>query len=160
MLNVYSSADLVVNWNGLNLARGWAEDTFLTIEPNAERINYTVGADSQIAPSKNANKSATITVTYQQNAPVLKDIAKVMAGIDILGGDLPVSPFYVEDPNNATYFITANAFVTEVPTNEFGASQGERSFTFVCESYLLSDDPSTITSQFGDYINADPSTID
>lgn len=152
MLPVYSSADLVVNWNGLDLATGWAEDTFLTIEPNSERVMYTVGCDGQIAPSKSANKSATITLTYQQNAPVIKDIAAIFAAQDLIGGEFILSPFYIEDPNNETYFVTLNAFVTEVPTNEFGAAQGERSYVFVCESYLLSDDPSTITSALGDYI--------
>lgn len=152
MIPVYSSADLIVTWNGIDLARGWAEDSFLSIEPNADRVTYSVGADGQVAPSKNANKSATLTVTYQQNAPVLKDIANVVGGLDLIEGEFIFAPFVVQDPNNNVYFVTENAFITQVPMNEFGASQGERSYTFVCESYLLSDDPATITSQFANYL--------
>lgn len=154
MIPVYSSRDIRAFWDGIDLAKGWAEDTFLTIEPNTERVNYKVGADGQIAPSKSADKSAKITVTYQQNAPVLKAIADVFAAMDISGGEFKVSPMVIIDPNNEVYFVTNNAFVSEVPTNEFGKEQGERSFVFICESYLLSSDPSTVTAAMGQYVSS------
>ena len=141
-LQTYSSKDVYVNWNGVDLSTGWAEDTFLTIEPLADRTTATFGADGQMCISKGANKGATITMTFQQTADSNKKIAAIAAASDELGSLAPYGEFSVIDEvGNSANFIARNAVLTQVASNDFGNTVGEKSWTWVCETYILAEDP-------------------
>ena len=56
-LQTYEAASVLINWNGIDLNDGIATDTFLTIEPLSDDIEFNFGADGKMAPSKMANKA-------------------------------------------------------------------------------------------------------
>lgn len=143
----YESGQVTVNWYNTDLSTGWAEDTFLTIEPLAAQIDAKFGSDGAMGVSKMANKGATITMTFMQTAKSNKDIGKVAFGQDQLGEALPVAPFSVIDKTGESCnFLALNAVLTEKSGHSFGNTMGEKTWTWVCESYLEADDPSTITA--------------
>ena len=150
----YASAEVDITWNGLDLARGLAEDSFLTIEPLEARNTTTFGADGQMVVSKMANRGATITMTFQQTSQVNKDIANIYAAQDKIGGKIPFAPFTVIDNSGGSaHFVALNAVLTEVATQSFGNTVGEKTWVWVCESYLQAEDPATITAALSDYLN-------
>jgi hypothetical protein len=152
---LYESGAVTVTWNGLDLSSGWAEDTFLEIAPLSDRITATPGADGRFGYSKMANKGATITMTFQQTAPVNKKIAQIAAAQDALGGALQFSPFTViDETGDSVHFLALNAVLTQVPTTTFGNAMGEKAWVWVCESYLQAEDPATITAALSDYIKS------
>ena len=149
----YESGNITVNWNGIDLSNGWAEDTFLTIEPLTERVTTTFGADGSMTASRMANKGANITLTLQQTAETNQKIAAVSAAQDVIGSDLPISAFgIVDNSGDSAHFVALNAILTEVPTHTFGNAVGEKSWVWTCESYINTDDPSTVTSALESYI--------
>lgn len=151
--NTYESASVIVNWNGVDLSEGWAEDTFLTIEPLTERVGTTFGADGSMTPSKMANKGATITLTLAQTAQTNKDIAAIWKAQEILGAQIPVGPFTVIDQvGDSAHFVALNAVLTEVPGHSFANAVGEKAWVWVCESYFETDDQDAITQALQDYI--------
>lgn len=159
-LQTYSSKDVYVTWSAggktVNLSKGWAEDTFLTIEPLADRNTATFGADGQMCISKGANKGATITMTFQQTANANKSIAAIAAAQDLLGSTAPYGLFTVTDTvGDSANFIARNAVLTQVASNDFGNTVGEKSWTWICESYILAEDPATVLAEIDSYIKAD-----
>jgi len=153
-LPTYESGNVTVTWFTEDLSSGWAEDTFLTIEPLEARNSTTFGADGQMAVSKMANRGATITMTFQQTAQVNKNLANIYAVQDKIGGAIPFAPFTVIDnTGGSTHFVALNAVLTEVPTQTFGNTIGEKTWVWVCESYLQAEDPATITAALSEYLN-------
>lgn len=150
----YESSNVTVSWAGEDLSKGWAEDTFLTIEPLSVRNEVTFGADGAAAYSKMANRGATITMTFQQTAPVNKKIAQIAAIQDKVGGLLKIAEFKVIDnTGDSIHFLALNAVLTEVAGNDFGNTIGEKTWVWVCESYLVSEDPATITAALDEYLS-------
>lgn len=149
----YESGNITATWNGVDLSSGWVEDTFLDIQPIGERVTVKFGADGQMAASKMANRGATITMTFQQTSETNKKIAQIAALQDTIGGGLAFSPFTVIDnTGNSIHFVALNAVLTEVAGNTFGNESGEKTWVWICESYLQAEDPSTITAALGDYL--------
>jgi hypothetical protein len=148
----YEAGSVTMTWSGIDLSQGKGGDTFLLIEPNSPRVNVKVGNDGSYAFSKMADKGCKITLTCQQTSPVNDEIARVYAAQDIVGAILPVAPFTVVDPvGKSTNFVALNAVLTEMPSNEFGAEAGEKTYVWMASQYLSSDDPSTITSALKAY---------
>lgn len=152
-LPTYESGNVKVSWYTEDLSAGWAEDTFLTIEPITERKSYKAGADGAFAFSKSANKGAVITMTFQQTAPINKRLALIAAMEDVVGGDTIFDEFRVTDlTGDSVNFLALGATLTEVAGTSFGATSGEKTWVWVCESYLLSDNPVDIASNLKSYL--------
>ena len=150
---LYESAGVSVTWYGLNLSEGWGEDTFLTITQNSERITYKAGADGNYTFSKRADKGCTISLVLSQVSPVNQKIAAIAAGQDLIGGSIPIAPFTIVDATgDSAHFIALNAVLTEVSDIEFGAESGERTYTWVAKTFLMAEDPVTITNALQDYL--------
>lgn len=153
----YESGAVEVTWYTVNLSEGWAEDTFLTITPNAARVETSAGADGTYTFSKIADKGCTITMTFKDVAPINKKIGAIAGAQDLLGDTLPVAPFTVVDKTgDSVHFVALNAVLTEVPEISFGRVSGEKTWTWVAELYIMSEDLSTVTSALDQYIK--PST--
>lgn len=151
---LYESGNVIITWNGEDLSTGWVEDTYLDIQPLGERLTHSFGADGQMATSKMANHGATITMTFQQTAPVNAILAKISAEQDRIGGAVPTSPFEVNDrTGNSAHFVALNARLSEVTGHTFGNTAGEKTWVWTCESYIQSDDLAVLTSAISEFLN-------
>lgn len=147
MSMIYSSAGITVSWAGEDLSTGWADDTFLTIEPLSERKTATFGSDGQMTISRMANKGATISLTLKQTSSTNKAIARIAALEEVAAGDLKFAPFMVQDLTNENEaFYADNAVLTEVPSTEYGNAVGEKTWVWVCETYVTATDLGSATS--------------
>jgi hypothetical protein len=150
----YEAGDFKATWYGIDLSTGLADDTFLEISPLGDRIEESFSANGQMAISKLGNRGATITMTFKQGADVNEKISRIAAAQDVVGAEVPVAPFTVEGATaNSRYFIALNAVLKAIPTQSYGASIGEQTWMWVCESYFATDDPSTFTKFIEQYID-------
>lgn len=152
MAYFYEATGVTVTWAGVDLSEGWAEDTFLTITPNSARVEHKAGADGQYTFSKLADKGCTITMTFQDVAYVNDEIAAVAAAQDVIGGTVQIAPFQVVDTSGAASFVALNAVLAEVPEITYQKASGERTWTWICEAYILTDDPATVTANIKSYM--------
>lgn len=149
----YEAGNVEVTWYTENLSEGWGEDTFLEITPNAARVEHQAGADGTYTFSKIADKGCTIKMTFKDVSPVNKKLGEILAGQDLIGASLPFAPFTVVDnTGDSVHFLALNAVLTEVPDISFQRISGEKTWTWVCESFLMAEDPSTITSAISSYV--------
>lgn len=152
MAYFYEAGNVAVNWNGLNLSYGWAEDTFLTITPNSARVEHKVGADGTYTYSKLSDKGCTITMTFTDVSTMNNSIAAIAAAQDAFGGDIPIASFEVIDlTGDAAGFVALNVVLTEIPEMSYQKASGERTWTWVAETYIATNDPTTITASINKY---------
>jgi hypothetical protein len=149
----YESGAVSVTWGATDLSEGWGEGTFLTITPNAARVEHSVGADGAYTYSKIADKGCTIEMTFKDVAPVNKKVAALAAAQDLVGSTIPFLPFTVVDQTgDSVSFVTLNAVLSSVPTISFDRVSGERTWTWICETFIMADDPATVLAAISDYV--------
>ena len=108
-----------------------------------------------MAPSKMANRGATISLTLKQTSDTNKKVAAISAAQDIIGAEIPVAPFTVIDEvGDSTHFVALNAVLTSKPGHSFAAEAGEKTWVWTCESYIETADPSTVTEALSTYIKS------
>lgn len=146
----YEAGAINASWLDLDLARGWNS---LEFAPNSEAVTYSVSADGIYTFNKSADSGCTITMTLPQTSPLHKEIAKRYALQKVIGEKLEIAPFTIEDPTgDSANFIALNAVLTEQPTNTFEAESGDKTWVWVAETYINTEDPSTVLASIDTYI--------
>lgn len=107
---------------GGKLIGGWAPDTFVSIDHNADMYNLVVGADSVGTRVKTNNYSGRFTLTLQQTSPSNDDL-NALATADELN-DSGAVPVYFKSGNFIATAVTA--WVVKRPTAEFSQSVSNR----------------------------------
>ncbi len=149
----YEASNVTVSWYTVNLAKGWAEDTFLKITPNAARVEHKAGAGGTYSFSKIADKGCTIEMSFADTAPINTTIGTISGLQDLIGGTVQVAPFLVVDnTGDSVHFVCVNAVMTEVPEITFGRASGTRTWKWVAEMYIMAEDLTTVTSAIDSYI--------
>lgn len=126
-VRTYASSRVLVIIGGVPMT-GLGPDTFISIAPAADRVTAASGADGEIARSVSSNRMHTMTVTLQQTSPS-NDILSAFASVDDLTGGA-VIPVLVQDLTGRTLFAASQAWISGLPTIEFGAEAGTREWTF------------------------------
>lgn len=146
----YEAGAIEASWYDLDLARGWNS---LEFSPNAEAITHVASADGKYTYSKSADAGCTITLTLPQTSPLHQKIAARYALQQQIGAEVPIAPFKVVDPTgNSANFVALDAVLSQRPTNAFEAEAGEKSWTWIAETYILAEDPATILATLDQYI--------
>jgi hypothetical protein len=160
----YESGAVSVTWTtnvgSVDLSKGWGEGTFLNITPSAARIEHSAGADGTYTYSKIADKGCTIEMTFKDVAPVNKEISAISAKQDVIGAAVPFGVFTVVDnTGDSIHFATQEAVLSAIPTISFDRVSGERTWTWICESFIMTDDVSVVTSAINEYIRQSTNLI-
>lgn len=149
---LYRSDAITLTWNSITLSDGIGSDSFFEIAPITAAKEATFGADGKMTTSVSANKGATLTLTLMQTADTNATIGAIDAAESIVGADIDTSIFTVADSINNVYYILNNAVLTERPTITYGRVVGEVQWRWICESYITTNDVSTITSAISSYL--------
>jgi len=156
---IYASGDFRIVWNSAqitdSMSDGWAEDQFMTVTPNGPLVETSIGASGSMSISKLADQGGVIEVTYMQNAPALKQIDTVAAGLQIVGdaSGIPFGGvFTFEDPTgNTPNFLAWNAYLVDKGALTHQKVMGERTVTWNCEK-LIFGDPQSIEANISSYL--------
>jgi len=110
---------------GVHSVTGYADGTFVSIEPLGDGITSQAGADGEVACVMSADKRVKITLTLQQTSRS-NDVLNTLLSIDHLsGGDKPF-PLMLTDLRGTTLVATDAAWIVNRPTVEFGKELGNR----------------------------------
>lgn len=110
---------------GSHIFSGYAEDTFISIEPSGDGTASVAGADGEVARALNHNPLARVTITLQQTSPS-NDFLSDLFNMDKASGGSGVVPFQMADLRGTTVVAASQAWVVQWPTIENGASVGDR----------------------------------
>ena len=109
---------------GSHSVTGYADGTFLGIEPNGGGVVKKVGADGEIVRSIDPDKSATVTITLLQPSPTVAYCQKKY-DMDRETGD-GTFPVLVKDLKGGLIFSAQEAWVVNNPGDEYGKEDSDR----------------------------------
>jgi hypothetical protein len=110
---------------GSHVVSGYAEDTFISIEETGDGVSAMAGADGEVGRSVSNNPLHDITLTVMATSPT-NDYLSRLRQRDRASGGAGVVPFTLRDLNGTTLFVASQAWVVKMPTQEYGATLGER----------------------------------
>lgn len=123
MAKTYSPKKFTVT-AGPSIITGYAEDSFITVERNADQFALLVGADGEGARAASANKSGRITLRLIQTSASNDALSGLMQLDELTNfGQFPV---FVKDLNGATVASAAEAWIVKWANIENGSGVGER----------------------------------
>jgi hypothetical protein len=157
MLPVYESANIDASWGvgsaAVDLTKGWADNTFLTVVQIGPMLDTSFGADGQMGVSKMAAKGGTISLTLKQTAPLNKELARIAKLQMARGAPVVAAPFKVIDKTaGSAHFVALNAVLSAQADHEFADVMGEKTWVWTCESFIAADDPVTLVASVTDWI--------
>lgn len=106
---------------------GLAPDTFVNIEPMSDMVTSKVGADGEVARSRNSDRRVTIEVTLLGTSPS-NDLLSGMVAADELSGSA-MFPVTVQDLRGTTMFLAPQAWIRRKPAIGFGGEVADRTWT-------------------------------
>lgn len=151
MHRIYSPKDVQVSWNGIPIT-GYSSDTFLEMERNSDVFLESVGADGNLALTKNADLTGEVRITLMQTAQANRLLAAAAAAQQLIGATIPVSNFVVFDPSDSSVSLAYNAYIKTVPVTAYGSDQTSKTWVFGCELFLTTDDLAGVTSTIADVL--------
>lgn len=121
------ASDLVLVIVGGVPMTGTAPDTFVNIEPTSDMVTSQVGADGEVARSRNSDRRATIEITLLGTSPS-NDVLSGMVAADELSGSA-MFPVTVQDLRGTTMFLAPQAWIRRKPNITYGGEVGTRTWT-------------------------------
>lgn len=110
---------------GAHIVSGYAEDTFVNIEPSGDGTAATSGADGEVARSMSHNRLNRVTITLQQTSISNNALSDLLA-IDRASGGGGIFPLQIRDLRGDSLFAASQAWIVQKPTQEFGATVNDR----------------------------------
>lgn len=122
-VRTYSPDRVIVLVSGIPIT-GFADNTFVQIEPLTDLSTMQVGADGEVARSISTNKCCNVTITLQQTSPS-NDVLSGMIEVDALTGGV-LFPLTVTDLIGRTVFAVAQCWISKRPTLTFAREVTDR----------------------------------
>jgi hypothetical protein len=128
MLKKYSPKKINGGWNNVQFL-GYMDGTFVEVEFAEDAVTTHVGAQGDVSVVLNANRLATVTVTFIQGADVNEELSKLVP--DARTNSLPRGAFSLTDLNGTTVVSGKDAFIKKTAKIEFAKNITGRQWVFV-----------------------------
>jgi hypothetical protein len=109
---------------GSHLVRGYADDSFISIEKNGDGVTKVVGCDGEVARSMDPDNSYRVTLTLMQTS-VTNSFLQVQYDRDRETGEA-YFPILVKDMKGGVVFQSDSAWVAVPAPREFGRTLTNR----------------------------------
>lgn len=126
-VKTYDPKLVTVIFGGVPIS-GFADGTFVTVTPAAERFTKTVGADGEVSRAKSNDKTAEVALTLIQTSPSNDYLSSILA-IDN-ASNLGKLPLQIVDLSGTTVQSWSEAWLKQPPDLEFSKETGERAWMF------------------------------
>lgn len=114
---------------GIQLNKGLADGTFLTVSPEVAGFSKKVGVDGEVTRSRNHNRSATVTFVCMQTSEVNERLSNLYeADRDAVNGQ-GVGTFFLQDRAGNTIGEAAKAYIAQDPEMSFSGEAETREWT-------------------------------
>jgi hypothetical protein len=125
MLRVYDPKNVIITFATLPL-KGFADGTFLVIEPLSDDYTWMTGADGEVARAQSMDNRHTARLTLIQTS----DSNDVLSAVRLLGrrssNGADVGVFTVKDLSGRTVVEEPSCFILRPPNLELGKELGPR----------------------------------
>lgn len=126
-VNTYDPKKVIITFGGVPLT-GFADGTFVQIDPSSEFATKKVGADGEVIRSLSNDFTHTIQITLSQTS-ASNNYLSTCANIDKLSGK-GMLPLSIVDLNGTTVHFWAQAWISQEPSETYEKESGDRQWTF------------------------------
>jgi hypothetical protein len=123
----YDAKKVIVTFGGVPIS-GFADGTFVQVDPNAESFTKKVGADGEVVRAKTNDNTHTVAITLQQSSLSNQYLSTCKAADKLTG--LGMKPLSITDLNGGTLFFWPQAWVQTDPSWGFAKESTDRAWTF------------------------------
>ena len=126
-VKTYDPREVIVTFGGIPLT-GFADGTFITVSRASERFTKAVGADGEVARSRNNDNTHEVTLTLIQTSPS-NNYLSIIARVDKIM-NMGVKALSITDLSGSTLFFWNEAWINNDPDVEFNKEIGDRAWVF------------------------------
>ena len=122
---------------GNHLASGYADDSFISIEPSGDGVTKKVGCDGEIVRSISPDDTFVVKITVLQSSATNAFLQKKHANDRSNGNGM--FPILIKDLKGGLVFKAADAWVAKPATRGFGKEANNREWEIHTGSATLSE---------------------
>lgn len=122
-IKTYNPKEVMISVGGC-IVSGYAEDSFVTIEPNAQGTQKIVGCDGEIARALDPDNTYKVRIALLQTSDA-NSYLQSMRDLDYATGE-GMFPIIVKDLRGGTLFQAEQAWVTRSSGRVFGRTNQNR----------------------------------
>ena len=128
-MNTYNPKKVTIAL-GNHIVTGYADDSFVAIEPSTEGVTKKVGCDGEIVRSISPDESYQVRIVLLPYSPTLKWLnTRYTMDINNGNGDFSIT---VKDVLGSTVFTAESAWITKLPAVAYGKENANREVTIDC----------------------------
>lgn len=116
-VSTYNPDAVTVVVGGIPIS-GFADGTFVEIEPMSDGVTSVSGADGEIARAISTDRRHTVTLTLLQTSDS-NDLLAGLYGVDLESTAGAMVPVIVSDLSGRSLFAASKAWITKLPKTTF-----------------------------------------
>lgn len=126
------SADQVTITFGVIKLEGYGPDTFVKVERNEDSFMSKVGADGEVARTRNLNRTGKVTATLLQTSASNKLLQAALIADELTPNGLSIFPLMVKDNSGNAIWVAKEAWIMKPAATEGAREVGTREWVFEC----------------------------
>jgi len=126
-VQTYDPHKVIITFGGIPLT-GYADGTFISAKPSADRFTRKVGADGEVGRARGADRTHEVTLTLLQVSPSNDYLSTVLAA-DALS-NAGVLPLQIADLSGTTLQFWDAAWIKTPPSMDDGKEIADRQWVF------------------------------
>ncbi len=131
-LKEYDPKLVNITWDGIDLNKGIAAGTFITITRTSRAFSLNVGADGGGTRVRNNDKSAVITLTVRMGSETNALLSDKIKDEELPNPTSHVAALTIKDTLGNTLHQTPQAFLDGFPDDEMADDESTRDWVFLC----------------------------
>jgi hypothetical protein len=146
-IKTYAPQEVRVAWGGVPFY-GFADGEFVAIAPNSDLTDEVVGAQGDVALTKIANWTGTVTITLLQNAETNLYLSNIYAAQQ-RAADIVRENMTITDPSGSTLYECRDAHLKTAAPVALSDGQNGKSWVFFVSNMIPVSSNSEITQALG-----------
>lgn len=123
MVNTYNPKEITIAL-GHHIVTGYAEDSFVSIDPSGDGVTRVVGCDGEVTRSISPDDTAVVKIVVQQMSPT-NSFLQQQLDRDIKTGD-GLFPILIKDLQGKMVFSSDAAWPVRRASRAYGRTAGNR----------------------------------
>ena len=136
-VKTYNCRDVIMTF-GSHIITGYAEDSFVTIEPAGEGVSSVCGCDGEHSRSMDPNRAANIKISLNQTSASNKYLNKILK-LDSETGE-GIFPIMISDLRGGLLAHAEEAHIKKRPSTVYGKTTQNREWEFGTGDCEINDD--------------------
>ena len=123
-VKMYDPGSVIVVYGPLILT-GYADGTFVLVDRDEDSSTKKVGADGEVARTRNRNKCGSVTVTLMQTSASNLALSAALTADGLADNGITL-PVMVKDSRGNSLHAALDAWIKKTPASEYAKEVGQR----------------------------------